>query len=37
MPHTDLTDFEADPDVNKIADLFTVQAIVNFIDGKVNG
>ena len=37
MPHTDLTDFEADPDVNKIADLFTVQAIVTFIDGKVNG
>lgn len=37
MPHTDLTDFEADPDVNKIADLFTVQAIVNFIDGKING
>ena len=37
MPHTDLTDFEADPDVNKIADLFTVQAIVNFIDGKVDG
>lgn len=36
MPHTDLTDFEADPDVNKIADLFTVQAIVNFVEGKVN-
>ena len=36
MPHTDLSEFEADPDVNKIADLFTVQAIVNFIDGKVN-
>ena len=37
MPHTDLSEFEADPDVNKIADLFTVQAIVNFIEGKVNG
>ena len=36
MPHTDLTDFEQDPDVNKIADLFTVDAIVNFIDLKVN-
>ena len=23
MPHTDLSDFEADPDVNKIADLFS--------------
>lgn len=37
MPHTDLTAFEANPDVNKIADLFTVQAIVNFISGKLNG
>ncbi len=37
MPHTDLGDFEADPDVNKIADLFTVDAIVNFVKTKVNG
>lgn len=37
MPHTDLAAFEANPDVNKIADLFTVQAIVNFVEGKVNG
>jgi len=37
MPHTDLGAFEANPDVNKIADLFTVQAIVNFVEGKVNG
>jgi len=36
MPHTDLTDFENDPDVNKIADLFTVDAIVNFIETKLN-
>ena len=36
MPHTDLSEFEADPDVNKIADLFTVDAIVNFVEGKVN-
>lgn len=36
MPHTDLTEFEKDPDVNKIADLFTVDAIVNFIETKVN-
>jgi acyl carrier protein len=36
MPHTDLSTFEKDPDVNKIADLFTVSAIVNFIDNKVN-
>lgn len=37
MPHTDLGEFEQDPDVNKIADLFTVGAIVNFIENKVNG
>ncbi|MBC8378211.1 MAG: acyl carrier protein [Planctomycetes bacterium] len=36
MPHTDLTEFEQDPDVNKIADLFTVDAIVNFVDLKIN-
>jgi len=36
MPHTDLTEFEKDPDVNKIADLFTVNAIVNFIETKLN-
>lgn len=36
MPHTDLTEFEKDPDVNKIADLFTVDAIVNFIENKIN-
>ncbi len=35
MPHTHLGEFEQDPDVNKIADLFTVSAIVNFIEGKV--
>lgn len=37
MPHTDLNDFAKDPDVNKIADLFTVGAIVNFLEAKLNG
>jgi acyl carrier protein len=36
MPHSDLTAFEADPDVNKIADLFTVDSIVNFVEMKVS-
>ena len=35
MPHTDFTSFEADPDVNKIADLFTVDSIVNFVELKL--
>ncbi len=36
VPHTDLTEFEKNPDINKLADLFTVNAIVTYIDGKVN-
>jgi len=35
MPHTDFSSFEADPDVNKIADLFTVDSVVNFIEQKL--
>ncbi len=36
MPHTDFSSFESDPDVNKIADLFTVGAVVNFVETRVN-
>lgn len=36
MPHTDLTTFEKDPDINKLADLFTVDAIVNYVENKLN-
>ena len=36
MPHMDFSDFENDPDINKLADLFTVDAIVNYVDGKLN-
>lgn len=35
MPHTNFSEFEKNPDVNKIADLFTVSAIVNFVEGKL--
>ncbi|OHB45899.1 MAG: acyl carrier protein [Planctomycetes bacterium GWC2_49_10] len=35
MPHTDLSQFEKDPDINKIGDLFTVASIVNYVQGKV--
>jgi len=34
MPHTDLAAFEKDPDINKLGDLFTVNAIVNFVENK---
>ncbi len=36
IPHTNLTAFENDPDINKLGDLFTVGAIVNYIDSKLN-
>ena len=37
MPHTDFSSLEADPDINKLPDFFTVGAIVNYIDSKLNG
>ena len=36
LPHTDLTDFEKNPDLNKLGDLFTVNAIINFLDSRLN-
>jgi acyl carrier protein len=36
MPHLDLSDFEQDPDVNKLAELFSVQTIINYVRDKVN-
>ena len=36
MPHTNITSFEKDPDINKLGDLFTVNAIVNYVEGKLN-
>lgn len=36
LPHTDLSEFEKDPDLNKLGDLFTVNAIVNFVDSRLN-
>jgi acyl carrier protein len=36
VPHTDLSEFEKNPDISKLADLFTVNAIVTYIDGRLN-
>ena len=36
LPHTDLTEFEKNPDLNKLGDLFTVNAIVNFIEDRLS-
>lgn len=35
MPHTDITAFEDNPDINKLGDLFTVEAIVKFVENKL--
>jgi acyl carrier protein len=35
MPHTDISAFQDDPDVNKLPDLFTVGAVVNFVENKL--
>ncbi len=35
MPHADFSEFEQDPDVNKMAELFKVQTIVNYVNGKL--
>src|SRR3954469_12389691 len=36
MPFVDLSKFEADPDINKFRDVFTVDALVNYVMTKVN-
>jgi len=36
MPHTDLSQFEQNPDINKLGDFFTVDSIVNYVAGKLN-
>ncbi len=36
MPHADFSDFEQDPDINKMAELFKVETIVNYVVGKVS-
>jgi hypothetical protein len=35
MPHADLREFEKDPDIDKISDVFTVGSIVNFVEAKL--
>ena len=35
MPHVEFGDFEQDPDVSRMMDLFTVQTIVNYVKGKI--
>ena len=37
MPHVEFGDFESDPDVSKLTELFRVQTIVNYVQTKVSG
>lgn len=37
LPHANVEAFAADPQVDNITDLFTVQMIVNFLEAKLNG
>jgi len=36
IPHTDLSTFENNPDINKLGNLFTVGAIVKYVETKLN-
>jgi acyl carrier protein len=36
MPHSDFSDFEKDPKLDNMSRLFTVKAIVNYVEGKLN-
>jgi len=35
MPYADLSAFEKDPDINKMSDLFTVELITRYVQGKI--
>ena len=35
MPHADFTDFEQNPDVSKMSNLFTVRTIINYVEAKL--
>ena len=37
MPYADLSAFEADPDVEKILDLYTVDTLVKYVETKLAG
>lgn len=36
MSYIEIGEFEKDPDINKLGDLFTVNTIVSYIDSKLN-
>lgn len=36
MPHADFSEFEQDPEVAKMPDLFTVGTLINYVESKLN-
>ena len=36
MPHADFSEFEQDPEVAKMPDLFTVRTLINYIESKLS-
>ena len=36
MPHADLSDFEANPEVDKLLDLYTVDMLVQYVSNKLS-
>lgn len=37
MPHSDFTEFEKDPKLDSMSKLFTVDAVVNYVERKLSG
>ncbi len=37
LPHVDFSEFEQDPQLKKVWDLFTVDVLVNFVERKLEG
>lgn len=35
LPHVNFTTFEADPQVGKVGELFTVETLIRFVEGKL--
>lgn len=36
MPHADFSEFEKDPQIGKVAEIFTVDAVVRFVERKLD-
>jgi acyl carrier protein len=36
MPHVDFSNFEKDPQLTRVGELFTVRTLVKFVEGKLN-